>query len=186
MIFWPSSEDQNSPRGNPFKVWKMQLPLPEKLEMIRCAWAKGCRTCSSPQKSIESASTLSNEKIGWIMIFWPSSEDQKLPQGNTFQVRQMQLPLPEKWEMIRYPWGLGCRTCSGPQTSNESGSKFLKKPLMNYDILIVLRGPKLTSGWPFPGLTNDSPSQKNGKWLDELEAMAVGCDLAPRHPMRVY
>ncbi len=117
-ILWPSSEDQNSPWGDRFQVWQMQLPLPEKLEMIRCAWGDCCRTCSAPQTSNEGASTLSNKYIGWFIIFWPSSEDQNSPRGNPFQVWQMQLPLPEKWEMVRCAWGLGCRTCSAPQTSN--------------------------------------------------------------------
>ncbi len=94
MIFWPSSEDQNSPRGDPFQVWQMQLPLPEKWEMIRCAWVDGCRTWSGPQTFNKSVLTLSDEYIGWVMIFWLSSEDQNLSRGDLFQVWQMQLPLP--------------------------------------------------------------------------------------------
>ncbi len=31
-----------------------------------------------------------------------------------------------------------------------------------------------------------SPSQKSGEWSDALDVMAVGCDLAPRRPMRVH
>ncbi len=122
MIFWLSSEDQNSPWVDPFQVWQMQLPLPEKWEMIRCTWGNGCRMWSVPQTSNTSALTLSDEYFRWIKILWPSSEDQNLPWGDPFQVWQMQLPLPEKWEMIRRAWGDGCRTWSGPQTSNESAS----------------------------------------------------------------
>ncbi len=91
---WPSSEDLNSSMGDPFQVWQMKLPLPEKWEMIRCAWGNGCRMWSSPQTSNESASTLSNEYIGWIMIFWVFSEDQNSPRVDPFQVWQMQPPLP--------------------------------------------------------------------------------------------
>jgi hypothetical protein len=93
MIIWSSSEDQNSPLGNPFQVWQMQLPLPEKWEMIRCAWCDGCRTWFGPQTTNESTSTLADEYIGWIMIFWPSSKDQNSPRGDPFQVWPMQLPL---------------------------------------------------------------------------------------------
>ncbi len=103
MIFWLSSEDQNSPRADPFQVWQMQLPLPEKWGMFWCAWCDGCRTWFSPQTSNESTSTLADEYIGWIMIFW----------------------------------------CS-------------------------------------------FPSQKSGEWSDALDAIAVGCDLAPRCSIRVH
>ncbi len=127
MIFWPSSEDPNSSQGNPFQVWQMKLPLKEKWEMIRCAWGYGCRRWSGPHSSNESASTLSNEYIGCIMIFWPSSDDQNSLLGDPFQVWKMQLPLSEKWEMIRCAWGDGCRTRSGPHMSNETASTLSNK-----------------------------------------------------------
>jgi hypothetical protein len=58
---------------------------------------------------------------------------------------------------------------------------------MIHDILTVLSGPELTLGLPFPGLTNAAPpSQKSRKWSDALDTMAVGCDSAPRQPMRVH
>ncbi len=120
MIFWLSSVDQNSPRGEPFQVWQMQLPLPEKWEMIRCAWCDDCRTQFCPQTTNESTSTLADEYIGWIMIFWPSSVDQNLTPGDPFQVWQMQLPLPEKWGLIRCAWCNGCRMWFSPQMTNES------------------------------------------------------------------
>ena len=81
--------------GRPFPVWQMQLPLPQNWEMIRCAWGDVCRTWSGPQTSNGSALTLSNEYIRWILIFWLSSDDQNSPQGDPFQVWQMQLPLPD-------------------------------------------------------------------------------------------
>ncbi len=61
MIFWLSLEDPNSPRNDPFQIWQMQSPLPEKWEMIRCAWGYGCRTWLAPQTSNENASRLSEK-----------------------------------------------------------------------------------------------------------------------------
>jgi hypothetical protein len=122
LTFWLSSEDQNSHQGDPFQIWQMQLPLHEKLKLIRCTWVDSCRMWSGPQTSIEKASTVSDECIRWIMIFWPSSEDLNSPRGDPFQVWQMKLPLPEKWEMIRCAYVIGYRTWYGPQTSNERTS----------------------------------------------------------------
>ncbi len=185
MIFWLSSEDQNSPRGDPFQVWQMQLPLPEKWKMIRCAWVNGCRTWSGPHTSNESAWTLSDEYIGGIMIFWPSSEDQNSPRGDHFQVRQMQLPLPEKWEMIRCAWGDSCRMWSGPQTSNESAST-LSDEYIGW-IMIFSQSTRTHLRATLSRFDKcSSPSQKNGKWSDALESTAVGPDPTPRHPIRVH
>ena len=93
-MFWPFSDDKNSLQGDSFQVWQMWPPLPEKWVMIRCVCGDRCRRWTGPQRSNESALTLSDEYIGWIMMFRPSSEDKNSPQGDPFQVWQMQLPLP--------------------------------------------------------------------------------------------
>ncbi len=85
----------------------------------------GCRRRSGPQTSNQSKSTSLNRYMGWILSFWPSSEDKNLPQGVTLQVGLMQLPLPEKFDMIWCTWINGCRRQSGPQTSYQSESASL-------------------------------------------------------------
>ncbi len=186
MIFWPSSEDLNSPRGDPFQVWQLKLPLQEKWEMIRYAWGDGCRTSFGTQTSNESALTLSNEYIEWIMIFWPSSEDHNSPRVDPFQVWQLKLPLPEKWKMIRWACGNGCRTWSGPQMSNESAST-LPNEYIGWIMIFWLSSEDLNlpRGDPYQFDKCGSPSKKNRKWSDALVATAAGRDQAPRSPMRV-
>ena len=82
--------------------WKYLYDL---MRLNRC-----CRRQSRRQKSNKSASTSSDEYMGWIMIFWPSSEDKNSPQGLTFQVWLMQLPLPAICLMGQH-WRLDAARC---------------------------------------------------------------------------
>ncbi len=127
LSFWPSSEDKNSHQSVTLQVGLMQLPLPEKFDMIWCTWTDGCRRRSGPQTSNQSRSTSLDEYMGWILSFWLLSEDKNLPQGVTFQAGLMQLPLPEKFDMIWCTWTDGCRRRSRPQTSNQSRSASLDR-----------------------------------------------------------
>ncbi len=97
VLRWPELTS-----GRPFPVWQMQLPLPPNWEMIRCAWGDVCRTWSGPQTYNGSAFTLSNEYIRWILIFWPSSDDQNSPQSNPFQFDKCISPFPKigKWSDV--------------------------------------------------------------------------------------
>ncbi len=188
MIFWLSSEDQNSPRGDPFQVWQMHLPPLSKWEMIRCTCSDSCRMWSGPQTSNESASTLSDEFIGWIMIFLMSSEGQNSPRGNPFQVWQIQLPLPEKWEMIRCACGDGCRIQSGPLSYNRNAST-LSNDYIEWIMIFLPSSENHNSPWgnPFQVWQMQLPlPETNEKWSDALELMALGCDPAPRCPMSVH
>jgi hypothetical protein len=97
VLRWPELTS-----GWTFPVWQMQLPLPQNWEMIRCAWGDECRIWSGPQTSNGSAFMLSNECNRWILIFWPSSDDQNLPQGNPFQFNKWSYPFPKigKWSDV--------------------------------------------------------------------------------------
>jgi hypothetical protein len=177
----------SGPERDPFQVWQMQLPLPEKWEMIRCAWCDGCRTWFGPQTTNESTSTLADEYIGWIMIFWPPSVDQNSPQGDPFQVWQMQLPLPEKWGMKDALDAMAVGCDSAPRRPMRVHQRWQMNTL---DESWYFDRPQWTRTHIRATLPRfdkcSSPSQKSMEWSDALDAMAVGCDSAPRRPMRVH
>ncbi len=155
MIFWLFSEDQNSPQGDPFQVWQMQLPLPEKWGMIRYTWCDSCRTWFSPQTSNESTSTLADEYIGWIMLFWPFSVDQNSPWGDPFRVWQMQLPLPASeirldrmqfaslYDSRAKPNGYGSSQMTSGKAGSNSGT--LKPPDQHFLFQNSSTGPSTMS-----------------------------------------
>jgi hypothetical protein len=91
LIFLVSSEDNKSPQGDPFQVWQMQLPSQQNWKWSDALEATTVGGISDPRRHI-CASTLSDGYNGWKMIFLESSEDKNSPQGDPFQVWQMELP----------------------------------------------------------------------------------------------
>ncbi len=95
---------------------------------------------------------------------------QQITSGRPFPGLTNAAPLPAKLEMIWCAWGNNCRRHFGPQTSHMCINVVRWIQWMKNDIFRVLRGQKLTSGWPFPGLTNGAPLPASEIRLD------IGCN----------
>jgi hypothetical protein len=144
--------------GRPFPGLTNAAPPPRKWEMIRCAWSDGCRTWSVPQMSYESASTLS-KWLHWmnydILIILREPE---LTSEQPFLGLTNAAPPPRKMRNDQMRLRQWLKDMVRPPDVEWECINVVKWiHWMNYDILTVLRVPELTSGRPFPGLTNAAP-----------------------------
>ncbi len=136
----------------------MQLPLPEKWEMIRCAWCDGCRTWFGPQMTWEYINV--GRWLQWmnhdILTIFSGPE---LSSGRPFPGLTNAAPPPRKVGndqmcLMRWLWDL----IQPPDVQWKYINVGRWIHWMNHDILTILNGPELTTGQPFPGLTNAAPT----------------------------
>ena len=136
--------------------------------------------------SNESASTLSDEYIGWILIFWLSSEVHYSPRGTLSRFDKCSPPSQQngKWSDVLETMAVG----RDPVPIRQM--RVHQRCQMNIlDDLWYFDHPQRAITHLRATLSRcdkcSSPFQKNGKWSDAIEVIAVGGDPAPRSQMKV-